>query len=86
MSACGHGASSEGILQNMITAQCYSELKPGSSGVVVCLRNVKARPIALSARTTKGRVPAAYVVPPMLGSHEEAKRKEHRYLVSVLML
>ena len=46
-----------------MTAQAYGELKPGSSHVHACIRNVGSKDITLPAKTTIGEITAAKVIP-----------------------
>ena len=50
----------------LVTTSTYTELKPGSSKVTLCVQNLSAREVVLPAKSVIGTISAANVVPPML--------------------
>ena len=68
-------APAQHYCEQVITISICTELKPGSSKLTICMRNVSAGPVTIPARTTIGSVSAAYIIPPMLALKLKLLRK-----------
>ena len=61
---------------NIATVQSYSFMKPGSSKVVVGVRNLTSKEVVLKAGTVIGRIEAANAIPPMLAPKSEKNSEQ----------
>ena len=52
--------------EQAITTLTYIELRPGSSKVAICIRNLSARPMTIPSKTIIGSIATANIIPPML--------------------
>ena len=53
-------------LEDIMTGVSYTELKPGSSRVSVCIKKLTGKPVTLSSHTVAGTVTAANILSSML--------------------
>ena len=63
---------------NIVTVQSYSFMKPGSSKVVVGVRNLTSKEVVLKAGTIVGRIEAADAIPPMLAPKSEKNLEQEQ--------
>ena len=63
---------------NIVTVQSYSFMKPGSSKVVVGVRNLTGKEVVLKAGTVIGRIEAANAIPPMLAPKSEKNSEQEQ--------
>ena len=59
-------APSHHYSEQAITTLTFIDLRPDASEVAVCMRNVSAQPITITAITTIGSVSTANIIPLML--------------------
>ena len=53
-------------LEQVVMSSTYTELRPGSSKVTICVINSSVTPMSILSRAIIGSVSAANIVPPML--------------------
>ena len=63
---------------NIATVRSYSFMKPGSSKVVVGVRNLTSKELVLKAGTVIGRIEAANAIPPMLAPKSEKNSEQEQ--------
>ena len=63
---------------NIAAVQSYSFMKPGSSKVVVGIRNLTSKELVLKAGTVIGRIKAANAILPMLAPKSEKNLEQEQ--------
>ena len=55
----------------------YTELRPGCSKIIICKRNLSPRHVIIPAKTTRGSVSPANIVPPILTPKLKTNKDNH---------
>ena len=63
--------------EQVMTTSTYTELRPDSSKVTICVRNLSAKPMTIPAKTSIESVSTANIIPPMLAPKLKAVKENH---------